>query len=381
MYRNKIKQFKRLCDIAKKNNRSFISIIKEYNFYRKTRCLFFNEYLDYEFEKQSDDFKKSFLGVAEEGVYLEYLNPFKYYILARNKYLSHVALEHAMVPMPQLYCMYNPESGRESDLRISYDLASTLNILKSVNTKEFVIKAPEGSHGESVFAVRNIIFNDSDAVLETVNGENITLSSLVQKGYPLLFEEKILQTKQISDFNPSSVNTIRFMTTLMPSGEAKIIAAFIKIGRTGAFVDNAGSGGNVDAGINIETGEIYGAIAFNGFRNCTDINVHPDTKVQLNGVVINNWSEICKEVCKFQQRFPFLKAVGWDIAITDSGPVVIEINDFWDRTGQLFIKRGWREGIRECCLAWLKYNDGMNVNYNMGRINPASSDLKAKFLK
>ena len=41
-----------------------------------------------------------------------------------------------------------------------------------------------------------------------------------------------------------------------------------------------------------------------------------------------------------------------DIAITDKGPVVIEVNDFWDRTGQYFIRRGWRNEIRDCYLAW-----------------------------
>lgn len=59
---------------------------------------------------------------------------------------------------------------------------------------------------------------------------------------------------------------------------------------------------------------------------------------------------------RFPAAFPFLKAVGWDIAVTEKGPVVIEINDFWDRTGQLFIKRGWRKEIRECYSAWSEYN-------------------------
>lgn len=63
----------------------------------------------------------------------------------------------------------------------------------------------------------------------------------------------------------------------------------------------------------------------------------------------------------FQQAFPFCKAVGWDIAITDDGPVVIEANDFWDRTGQYFIRRGWRNEIRECYLAWKM----MGANYDM----------------
>ena len=46
------------------------------------------------------------------------------------------------------------------------------------------------------------------------------------------------------------------------------------------------------------------------------------------------------------------KAAGWDIAITDDGPLVIEVNDSWDRTSQYFICRGWRSEIRKCYTAW-----------------------------
>ena len=50
-----------------------------------------------------------------------------------------------------------------------------------------------------------------------------------------------------------------------------------------------------------------------------------------------------------------MKAAGWDIAITDNGPVIVEVNDMWDRTGQLFIRRGWKPEIEECYNAWKKY--------------------------
>ncbi len=52
---------------------------------------------------------------------------------------------------------------------------------------------------------------------------------------------------------------------------------------------------------------------------------------------------------------PFLRAIGWDIAITDQGPVVVEINDFWDETGQLFVRKGWKPEIENCYQEWEKY--------------------------
>lgn len=363
---------------AHESDKSLIGIVRDFCFWRKQKCLQWNEYYNFEFDKQSEEFKANFLGITEQGVYLELLNPFKYYILARNKYLAHLLLESAGITVPELYCFYSPENGDRAEHNVSHDLNFTLQVLKNKGVRSCVVKATEGSHGDSVFAVNNIVYTDSDAILETSDGKELRLAAFLQQT-PLLFEEKIVQSGQLSELNASSINTVRFMTVLMPSGEAKVVATFIKIGREGAFVDNAGSGGNVDAGVNPKTGELYGAITYNGFRNTAAIDCHPDSGARLNGVVINNWDLICKQVCRFQQRLPFLKAIGWDIAITENGPVVIEINDFWDRTGQLFIQKGWRNEIRECYLAWLEHNQKTGINYAMGRTCPASVNLIKKF--
>lgn len=186
------------------------------------------------------------------------------------------------------------------------------------------------------------------------DGKRILLDEILS-GEPLLFEALIVQTSQINSFNPSSVNTVRFMTVAYPDRRVEIIAAFIKIGRSGACIDNAGAGGNVDAAIDVQTGMIYNAIQFDGFRKIKDIECHPDSNVQLNGTIIKEWDKIKLEVIKYQQSLPFLKAAGWDIALTEDGPVVIEVNDFWDETGQLFLRKGWKKEIESCYLQWTKY--------------------------
>lgn len=371
------KVLSQLKQVAKESGKPVVKIVSEYMVLRQRKCLYWNEYYNFEFDRQSREFQDDFLGGREQGVYLELLNPFKYYILARNKFLAHLVLEQANIPTPELYCYYSPENGMAVEGRTGFDVLSVKRILEGKHVTECVVKATEGSHGDNVFAVNRIKYEDEDALFDLSDGTQKRLSSLL--GYsPLLFEQKVRQTQQLSCFNSSSVNTIRFMTTLMPTGEAKAIATFIKIGRSGAFVDNAGGGGNVDAGINVATGEIYGAIEFNGFRKTRPIDCHPDTKSQLNGVVIEHWNEISDQLCYYQQQVPFLKAIGWDVAITDDGPVIIEINDFWDTTGQLFIQRGWRKEIRECYLLWKEYAGRYNVHYGKGRTSPASANLIKK---
>lgn len=350
-----------------------LSVVLDYYNLYKTKGLTADEYYEFEFEKQTPDFRKTFLGLNEQRYYLDYLNPKKYYSLARNKYLAHKMLENTGVHKTPLYCYYCPEGVFVNNTDIASNISDVVRILKSKDVTSCVIKDTENSHGEGVIVIKHIEYQDNECLLHCFNDKIVKLSEVLGK-YPLLFEGVIKQSKQVASFNESSVNTIRFMTTLYPSGEARVIATFIKIGRNGKCVDNAGDGGNVDACVDIDSGKLKYVIQYDGVRNIKNITHHPDSNNLLEGVVINNWQQIKKQVACFQKSFPYIKAAGWDIAITESGPVVIEVNDMWDRTGQMFLRKGWREEIRECYLAWKK----TGVEYPMYRQNNLLSNKALK---
>ena len=349
-----IRLFRRAMILVRKYPfRKRLGILRDFLSLHRIKGLTIEEYYDFEFEKQDEEFRNSFLGKNEQRHYLDYLNPIKYYSLSRNKYLAHKVLENAGVRMPALFCYYQPEACYSASEECASNLDGVIHLLKENGVQACVIKTTESSHGDNVWVINSIEYKNNDATMLRYDGTEILLSSILGQE-ALVFESLVRQTEQLSSFNESSVNTVRFMTTLYPDGSAKVIAAFFKIGRAGKCVDNAGNGGNVDTSVDVKTGEIKYAIQFDGWRNIKEIDRHPDSGANLNGVRIEGWESIKEEVKRFQQAFPFCKAAGWDIAITDNGPVVIEVNDFWDRTGQFFIRRGWRNEIRDCYLAWQK---------------------------
>ena len=310
-----------------------------------------DEYHDFEFEKQPDEFRQTFLGLNEQRYYLDYLNPIKYYSLARNKYLTHKILENTGVRKAELYCYYQPEGRVITSDEIANNVHDVYRILRAKQVKQCVIKTTESSHGDNVYVVNHIDYGNDDCTMTLFNNVTLKLSDMIGDS-SLIFESIIKQTTQFASFNKSSVNTIRFMTVLYSDRKARMAGIWMKFGRAGRCVDNAGSGGNIDACVDIATGEIKYVTEFNGWRNTKLITHHPDSGALLEGVKIDDWDNIVAQVLHFQECFPYIKAAGWDIAITDEGPVVIEVNDFWDRTGQYFIRRGWRNEIRDCYLAW-----------------------------
>lgn len=313
------------------------------------------EYYCFDMLNASKEFRRNFLGLNEQRHYLDFLNPIKYYSLARNKYLAHKIMEDTGINTSELYCYYQPEGKVSESGHIANDLAGIIRLMKQKEVRQCVIKTTESSHGTNVKVVDAIDYQGNDCMLTFFDGEKARLSDILSD-QPLIFEGVVRQTSQLSSFNASSINTVRFMTALYPDHRARLVATFMKIGRAGRCVDNAGAGGNVDAGIDMQTGELKHVIRFDGWRKTSAITHHPDSCTLLSGVKIENWKSIVEQVLHFQESLPYMKVAGWDIAITDKGAVVIEVNDFWDRTGQLFTQQGWRDEIRDCYLAWKKAN-------------------------
>ena len=375
--RNSIATVYHAIQLARKYPSSLrMKVLRDYISLYRAKGLRPEEYYEFEFEKRSEAFRRDFLGLNEQRLYLDLLNPLKYFSLARNKFVAHKMLENTGVRTSELYCYYQPEARYPENPECAFDLAGVLRILKAKGTRSCVIKTTESSHGDNVWVIKSIDYQDDDATLTRFDGQQLALSSVLGDE-ALVFESVVRQTEQFAAFNASSVNTVRFMTALYPDGYAKVIATFIKIGRAGRCVDNAGGGGNVDVCVDVATGEIRHAIQFDGWHKVKDIDRHPDSGSLLNGVIIENWDSVKAEVIRFQQAFPYCKAAGWDIALTDDGPVVIEVNDFWDRTGQFFIRRGWRNEIRECYLAW----KATGKDYSVGpqRLPLDDKKMAAKF--
>ena len=129
--------------------RDFISL------YRSKRLLP-EEYYEFEFEKRSETFRRDFLGLNEQRIYLDLLNPLKYFSLARNKYMAHKMLDVTGVRTAGLYVYYQPEARYAENPECANDLAGVLRILKGKKVQSCVIKTTESSHGDNVFLIEGI---------------------------------------------------------------------------------------------------------------------------------------------------------------------------------------------------------------------------------
>lgn len=156
-----------------------------------------------------------------------------------------------------------------------------------------------------------------------------------------LLEERVFQHATMASFNSSSVNTIRCMT--MKTRQGVIVPyCFMRTGRSGSFVDNGGSGG-ILIGIDVQAGALN-THGYDEYKQCYP--EHPDTHLTFKGWKIPAWEEMldfCKTAASKVDGIGFLS---WDMAYTDRGWVVIEVNGIGQLIGpQTVNKRGIKEEL------------------------------------
>lgn len=152
---------------------------------------------------------------------------------------------------------------------------------------------------------------------------NTNLKNLYQKlieNKQVLVEEYVLQHSKMNELFPYSVNTLRIVSAYK-NGKTTILFRAIRIGNGKNVVDNFNHGG------------MYSVVNEKGIiekpaidKNGVIYTEHPVTKTEIVGFQIPYFKEAIAMVKEAAKVVPEVGLVGFDIAITEKGPVMIEGN-------------------------------------------------------
>lgn len=173
----------------------------------------------------------------------------------------------------------------------------------------FIAKPVHGTEGQNIYKYHHLDENGKREMYDYLQGQDYML------------ETYIVQHPVINELHPSSVNTIR-ITTIRNKDGVNVMSASLRMGRHGAVNDNYTTGGIV-AAIDLDTGIVktQGVDKMN-YRYV----LHPETNKQIVGLHVPYWDEAVNLVKKIGTVVQQVRYTGWDIAITESGPVLVEGN-------------------------------------------------------
>ena len=138
-----------------------------------------------------------------------------------------------------------------------------------------------------------------------------------------LAEEVLRQHTAMDRLNHSAVNTVRIGTLSCDGKPPAILYAFARIGNSDRPVDNLNAGG-MCAPVDLDTG----VITHPGYdKNGIVYETHPRSGCRIPGFQIPWWKEAARMCLEAASEIPQMGYIGWDVCITETGPVLIEANN------------------------------------------------------
>lgn len=261
------------------------------------------------------------------------LNPQQAEVVPFNKWVAALYFETLGLRVPACYGYYHRSRGMRRDGRRLVS-ASSLAALLAELPAGVAIKPLDSSHGRDVTIV--VGFDAASGEVRRANGSTLSLAALAaaldagDEGW--VIQERVVQHPALAALHPQSANTVRIVTLTGEGGLPAPIAAVLRIGTGQAEVDNT-TGGGIVAPIDLATGRCARAIS--RYRTTEHIE-HPGTSARIEGLVLPYWPQILALAVRAHTLLPFPRTLGWDIALGEHEPVILELNsDYYHNHLQL----------------------------------------------
>jgi hypothetical protein len=184
--------------------------------------------------------------------------------------------------------------------------------------RDIIVKPVNGSGGNG-FQILNL-----DNYQKIINYK-------IRNKHSFLIQEKIEQQEYANRIFPYSLNTIRVVLFRDANSRSiKLAGAVHRFGTSESQpVDNAGKGG-LFSYINSFSGELGKSYVYKGKKFEGYHTVHPDTKMEIEGIFIPNWTKIINRIIEYFNNVRWFEFGGLDLILTDDDFIIIEINSFPD---------------------------------------------------
>lgn len=278
--------------VSKKTNKNLLFIL-----FDMTKCGLkyqagYYDYQEFEFYNLNKEQRETYLTRGKNNEIIKKFNDKAKFYIFDNK--------------EEMYKIYNKFLKRQWMVLNENNYNDFLDFFKQ--NKVIIVKPIDGEGGKGIEKYEYI--NDEES--------KIVYSSLLFKKQ-LLVEQCIKQHPDMNKLYNKSVNTLR-MFTFYKDGQAYFLQAILKVGN-GGVVDNFSSGGMytyVD-----DEGTVY-AEAIDQMDN--KYYKHPISNETIVGFKVPMFKEAVGMVKEAAKVVPEMGYIGWDVAISEDGPVLVEGN-------------------------------------------------------
>jgi hypothetical protein len=269
--------------------------------------------------------KQQFVGKQAQHPMHIACNNTGWYAAAADKLLFQTLMTGAGFPGPELLAVTAP-GRRVPGGRVLRDQAEIDGFLRDPANYPLFAKPIDGKYSISVVsadafdvAANSVMLQGGDLV--TAEDLAVTLASR-EAGY--IVQRRMKAHPRLAALFGPPLWSVRVLVLLTATGPI-IHRAVAKIATGRNPADNFWRRGNMIGAIDLTTGQITRVVRGTG-ANMTVNPVHPDTGRAIIGTVIPEWDRLAALAKEASRLLPAIRTQSWDIAVTDEGPIPLEVN-------------------------------------------------------
>jgi hypothetical protein len=252
--------------------------------------------------------------------------------VANDKLLTYSVLSDSGIRVPAIHAIcHNFRQYRDRPTLRS--IAEVAGYLRGEAVFPLIAKPVAGIYSEGVYLLGSfdaaadsiLLEGDGDVPVETF------AKRLLSAGSGYVLQEFLRPHQEIRQSISDRLCTLRVIVLLERNGPRLFMAVW-KINLGGNVADNYWRKGNLLAKIDQDSGEILHCVTGLGPKFQT-VDRHPETGRPLAGFRVPAYRDAIDLALRASRSFPGIPMQAWDIAITDDGPIPLEVNV----AGNLFI--------------------------------------------
>lgn len=275
----------------------------------------FDEFFIFHYEEYDDAKRRTFVPEFDKNVFADMVNDNRQADTFLDKWTTYQNFKDFF---GRDVCNIRKASDFDSDAFLSF-----------VNKHpSFIMKPAYGTRGAGIQVLNTTSTEDAKQILYGIYKDGVKA---------MILEELIIQDDHLAALHKESANTLRVIT-IRYDDRVDVIKSYLRMGKGESVIDNASAGG-VFGVVNVKNGKIYAACD----RLGNTFECHPDTHINLINFEIPRWNEVVDLVKRAAQVLPKVRYVGWDVAVTKDGCVLIEGNDKGRWSFQIPLQEGFRD--------------------------------------
>ena len=289
--------------------------------------------------------KKAFLGRLMEKRLVRVFHARRWGGLVNDKLAMYAFFEGVGLPTPRTYAAFH-HVRQLANIRVLHTDRELAEFLRRELPTPCIAKPVYGMWGRDVTAIQRYDCSSDRLILQ--NGTELDVDTFLERFTfkshgGVLFQELLRPHPLIADLCGPRICSVRIVTLIDENGP-RLLSTLWKVATGGSMADNYWEPGNLVAPVDPVSGTV--GRTFTGLgRDIRYVDVHRDTGRHLPGTILPDWADAVALCLQATASLPRVPMQAWDLALTDRGPVLLEVNlNGGMRLPQLVVDSGLYQG-------------------------------------